>query len=357
MKMKRILAVLLCAVMLIPLAACGRKSAVSDDTKDPRDTPDNIESETKVNFLVMGHDRAANLTDVIMIVTLDTKDGSMALTQIPRDTYVELDDYYYHKINGMFNYFIGKAKDNGSSSAEKDALTMCADYLSKHLDIKIHHSAVMDLDGFGDIVDAIGGVYMYIPYSMHYPDPGQNLYIDLPEGYCNMNGDQAEQFVRYRSGYVTADLGRGDAQKMFMTAFIESAKKNVKLSNIDNIASIVLASVITDVTVGDIVKYAKAVLSLDLSNITMMTLPGQAAMCDGASYYVMNRASVMGIMQKYYNIYKTAVDDSSFDKERAFCNDDDPDMKAVYYADAAEMPANEHNAKDISDNDIDIPLY
>ena len=89
----------------------------------------------------------------------------------------------------------------------------------------------------------------------------------------------------------------------------------------------------------------------------MMTLPGQAAMCDGASYYVMNRASVMGIMQKYYNIYKTAVDDSSFDKERAFCNDDDPDMKAVYYADASEMPANEHNAKDISDNDIDIPLY
>ena len=88
--------------------------------------------------------------------------------------------------------------------------------------------------------------------------------------------------------------------------------------------------------------------------MTMMTLPGQAAMCDGASYYVMNRKAVMELMQKHYNIYKTAVDDESFDSERAFCNDADSVMSEVYYAEDFETV--EHNAQDISDNDIDIAL-
>ena len=95
-------------------------------------------------------------------------------------------------------------------------------------------------------------------------------------------------------------------------------------------------------------------LGLELSNVTMMTLPGQAAMCDGASYYVMNRKAVMELMQKHYNIYKTAVDDESFDSERAFCNDADSVMSEVYYSENFETV--EHNAQDISDNDIDIAL-
>ena len=351
---KKIIAVVLSILAVLPLAACARRSGLGDETTSEKDKPENIQTETKANFLVMGHDRAANLTDVIMIVSFDTETGEMAITQIPRDTYFEADDYSYHKINGLFNYYIGKARDDGSSFPEKDALKMTADYFSKHLDIKIHHSAVMDLDGFGDIVDSVGGVYMYIPYSMYYSDPGQNLYINLPEGYCNMDGDQAEQFVRFRSGYLAADLARGDAQKMFMTAFIESVKKNISLTSIDDIASAILASVITDMSVGDIVTYGKAVLGIELSNVTMMTLPGQAAMCDGASYYVMNRKAVMELMQKHYNIYKTAVDDESFDSERAFCNDADSVMSEVYYSEDFETV--EHNAQDISDNDIDIAL-
>lgn len=354
---KKIIALMLCVFAAVSMFSCARKHGDGDETTDERKAPENIENETKFNFLVMGHDRAANLTDVIMIVSFDTEDNSIALTQFPRDTYFEIDDYYYHKINGLYNYCISQAKEEDSKEPEHDGMLKVASYFEKNLDIKIHYSAVMDLDGFGKIVDAIGGVYMYIPYSMNYNDPAQGLYINLPEGYRTMDGDEAEQFVRFRSGFLTADIGRGDAQKMFMTAFIESVKKNISLSNIDDIASAVLESVDTNMSLVDIIKFGTKVISIDLSNITMMTLPGEAKMCNDASYYVMNRACVIDVMQKYYNIYKSPVDDTVFDSNKVFCNDSDTAMSGVYYAPAEDCNYIERNAQDISDKDIDIPMY
>ncbi len=134
-------------------------------------------------------------------------------------------------------------------------------------------------------------------------------------------------------------------------------KKNISLSNIDDIASAVLNNVTTDMSILDIVGFAKDALSIDLDNITMMTLPGLAKTCNDASYYVMNIECVIDVMQKYYNIYKTPIDDSVFDADRVFCNDSDTIMSGVYYAPADECIYVEHNAQDISDNDIDIPMY
>ncbi len=355
--MKKIIALLLCAIMLFSLVSCVRKSDVnSDETTDVRDNAENIEKETKQNFLVMGHDRTASLTDVIMLVSFDTESGELCVMQIPRDTYYEVEDYYYHKMNGLYNYYIGAEKEEETKDYEMAALRDTADYLQKALDIKIHHCAVMDLDGFGDIVDAIGGVYMYIPYSMKYNDPDQNLYINLPEGYCNMTGKQAEQFVRYRSGFVTADLGRGDAQKMFMIAFLDSLKKNISIKNIGDIASSVLSSTITDLSLGDIVSLGKAALKIDLENVTMLTLPGESKTCSGTSYYVMNRENSIKAVQEHFNIYKTLIDDTTFDADRVFCNDSDSAMTDVYYKSGEELSYKEHNGQDVYENDIDIPL-
>lgn len=355
-KLKRIILLMLCAAITLSLLSCTKKSDIGVKPDDREDEQELEENESRYNFLVLGHDRAASLTDVMMIVSFDIDKKEMALVQIPRDTYFETGDYYYHKINGLYNYFIEEAKEEGSSDSELDGCIKTAEYLSENLDIKIHYSAVMDLDGFAAIVDAIGGVYMYVPYSMHYPDPAQNLYIDLQEGYQTLDGDAAEQFVRFRSGYLEADLARQDAQKMFMTAFVENVKKNITLANIDDVASAVLESVKTDMGLTDVIKFGKALLSTDLSGITMMSLPGEATYCDGAWYFVMNRAAVADIMNRHFNLYEKPVTDTSFDKARAFCNENDPDMYEVYTQLKEEYAVTEHNAQDVSDKDIDIAL-
>ena len=358
MRIRRIAAALLCLTAVLAMFSCAKKSDVCKTPDGRKEQTEKEESENKYNFLVMGHDRAANLTDVMMIVSFDVKEKTLALVQLPRDTYFEAGDYSYHKINGLYNYFIGEAKEDKAKDAELEGCARTAKYLSENLDIKIHYSAVMDLDGFGSIVDAIGGVYMYVPYSMYYNDPAQNLYININKGYCTLDGNTAEQFVRFRSGYVEADLARQDAQKMFMTAFVENVKKNISLTNVDDIAEAVLKSVKTDMKLADIVKFGTALLSTDLENINMMSLPGEVVFSnsDGAWYFVMNKAAVAGIMEEYYNVFEEPVDDKTLDKNKVFCNEDDEEMYGIYTKPSEECDLREHNAKDMSEKDIDIAL-
>lgn len=357
-RMKRFLALLLAVVCMLSVFGCGKKSTLGDDSLDTNadGTVKELKSKDMYNFLVMGHDRQASLTDVVMLVSYDTKEGTMAIMQLPRDTYIEVENNTYHKLNGLYNHCVAKARDEESTNPQRDGCRKAADYLADALGIKIHYSAVMDLDGFGAIVDAIGGVYMYVPYTLEYSDSSQNLNIDLQEGYNTLDGDEAEQFVRYRSGFANADIGRGDAQKMFMTAFLESFKKNVSISNIGEIANAIVKNVETDMKLRQIIKIGTSLISIELSDITMMTLPGEACMSGGVSYYVMNKELLCGVLSDHFNIYVDELSSESVDKNSIFCNENDSNMLSVYEKPGDEVHFEKHNAQDISDEDIYIPL-
>lgn len=350
--MKRIIALLLAVMCLVSVFGCAKKSELGGEDTNADGTVKDIAHEDMYNFLVMGHDRQASLTDVVMLVSFDTEAKSMTIMQLPRDTYIEMDDYSYHKLNGLYNHCVGKAKENGSENAKRDGAVLAGEYLAKTLGIKIHHSLVMDLDGFGAIVDAVGGVYMYVPYTMEYEDPAQNLYINLPEGYNTLDGNEAEQFVRFRSGLVNADLGRVDAQKMFMTAFFEAVKNNISITNVATIATAIIENVETDMKNREIVEYATAFLGMELSDITMMTVPGAVS----SSYYVVNKGSVAGVLNESYNIYVDELTDDDVDKDVLLCDEGNTAMMEVYEKPASEFSFEKHNAQDVSDEDIYVPL-
>lgn len=365
MKMKRIISVILLITTVFALSACAKISDVKGNNEEVNEglaSGDDVHAgktekkETSKNILVLGHDRAARLTDVMMLVNFDTQSGKMTITQLPRDTYMEYGGSYY-KINGLYNRCIGAARDEGSEDSEFDGLIKAKNTLSKALGIKIHHAAVMDLDGFSQIVDSVGGVYMYVPYSMFYQDPEQNLYISLLEGYQTLTGAKAEQFVRFRSGYIQADIARGDAQKMFMTAFVEAVKNNISVTNVAGIAETILQNVKTDMSLSQIVEMGKAFLNVELSGITMMTLPGEGCTSSsGASFYVMNKACMVEILAESYNTFEEEYTADSFDEEGVFCNEGDSRMQGVYDKSAEDIRFEKHNAQDVSDKDIPIQL-
>ena len=331
-----------------------------DSNTSTNKTPE-VNKQDNYNILVMGHDRAASLTDVIMLINYNVAEQSVTIMQFPRDTYVTVGDYYYHKINGLYNYCIAEVRDEGSSDPEKDGCVRMAEYLEKNLAVTIHYSAVMDLDGFEGIVDAIGGVDMYVPQDMYYTDPGQNLYINLKEGYQHLDGDKAEQFVRYRSGYVTGDIGRGNAQKLFISAFISSLTKslaNADASMITNLAGNVINYVRTDMTVADVVYLGKCFLGIGkgggvkMENISMMTMPGAATMYDGASFFVMNKAYVADIINEYYNIYDYDIT-KSFDTAGFFVSREQSIVSEIYSADKESVTLTVYNASSLDENGLE----
>ena len=280
------------------------------------------------NILVLGMDREAMLTDVIMLVNINDNTHKINVMQIPRDTYVAGDDKIVcrtHKINELYADYYTSHGQNSSES-----LSFVQGLLEKSLCIKIHESVLMDLDGFASIVDTLGGVPIYVPANMSYDDPEQNLHIRISAGQQTLSGAQAEDFVRYREGYVQGDLGRVNAQKLFLSALFSRFKEKISLSNVADITGEIVKNLETDMSAGDMVLYARMLLSCDIGNMKMRTLPGYTDA--GMSHYVVNREAALKAVNEDLNTYKEGdVPEAIFDAGRFFNDPSDAMINSIYY--------------------------
>lgn len=288
---------------------------------------DAIETDAKngtdrvTRILVLGRDRAARLTDSIFLVTLNETMRRTTVLQIPRDTYAHYTENSYRKINGALGHL-------GEGGIKR--------FFSEALGVRIHYFMILDLSALDAIVDAVGGVDIVSPCEMHYSDPAQNLEIDLPAGPVHLDGRMAEQFVRFRSGYVNADLGRLDAQKLFMRAF---AKKCVELtpSGVLRVLSTVLTRLQTDVDLPSAFRIASVLRACDPDTTPMLTLAGQAVRgTSGAWYYAVNRAGAE--RQRGELLMPGTSDPSEFDPAAIFDRPETPIFHKVYIAPEENLP-------------------
>lgn len=337
----------------------------ADDTKDIEAGAFTRDTES-VNFLVVGRDAASWNTDVIMIVNFNMREGSLSVMQLPRDTYIEADSRIHGRINTVMKSMRSRAYDEDPTLSDEELLRagmagMC-ELLEKSLCIQIDGYAHVDLAGFRGIVDAIGGVYMDVPYAMHYSDPDQNLYINLSPGPQTLSGSEAEMFVRFRSDYVQADIGRIDAQKIFLTALFKQLKTNLTVTTVPQIVEQVVKYVTTDVPLADIIIYAKELLGVDMNNVSMMTLYGTATQTEtGAWYYIMNRASTLDMINTYFNVYNSPITDEIFDRTQAFTDEGSAIFTSIYNASpddpAVEVKPDIMTGEEIDNGDLNIALH
>ena len=149
---------------------------------------------------------------------------------------------------------------------------------------------VIDNQALIKLVDVIGGVDFYVPIDMVYDDPSQDLHINLKEGQQKLDGDKAEQLLRYRHGnldkktgkylgtypeeYGGNDYGRMRTQREFM---IETVKQTIKAKNILKIKEIVDIAyeyVETNLSISVIKDYVPYAVNIDVNNIQSAVIPG-----------------------------------------------------------------------------------
>lgn len=329
------------------------------ETTEPEETEPPEPTVKEFNFLLLGRDQTGANTDVIMVINYNVTSGGIAILQIPRDTFIELNNVPY-KINSLYFNFYTEAERQNEKDLEDYALTKFAQTLEQNLCINIHYYAMVNLVGFRNIVDILGGIELDVPADMKYYDDSQNLYINLKKGRQVLDGKKAEQFVRFRSGYVQADIGRMDAQKIFMSALLRTVKEKFSITTIVKIANEVYKHVKTDVPLDDMVYFAKNLLSIDLSNIKMMSMPGKSARSGGDSglwYYVMNRKGMAAIIEEHFNIYPDLViTHEVIDPHKVFTSPKKyPHIDKLYNEEPKENQNTSSNAEDINGGSIHIP--
>lgn len=306
----------LCGLLLGALLWKSPLYQADAEGEDPTVDVDTVAGERITRFLVMGCDRAARLTDSIFVVTLNETQAKASILQIPRDTYANYTDRDYRKLNGAMQVL-------GEQGIKET--------LGKALGVYLDYFVVLDLDCLSRVVDVIGGVDVEIPQDMTYTDPAQDLNIDLDQGAAHLDGKHAEEFVRYRSGYANADLGRLDAQKLFLRAFAKKCQ-SLTAGQFFQLTCSVLTDLRTDIGLPQAIRVASVLLKCNADDLPMQTLAGEAAQGkSGAWYYCVNRAGGCE-MANAYLMPPATINVADFDKDGFFDRADYPDFHKIYTA-------------------------
>ena len=276
------------------------------------------DGDMRTNFLVLGKDEASGLYDMIMLVSYNMTRSELNVVQIPRDTYAEFTEGSYKKLNGAVAAL-------GSERA------LC-DFLSKALCVSIDHYISLDLYSVGEIVDVLGGVEVDVPFDMDYEDPSQGLSIHLKKGINLLDGNAARKFLRYRSGYLEGDVGRIDAQKLFLAALVKKLKSDLSLFDIGAIVAALSDDVKMSVAMSDAIILSRQIMSIAPENVRFVTLAGEGAVAEssGASYYVVSRSAAVKILR---DMLGADVTEESFDREALFLNEKYATFRDIYYSD------------------------
>ena len=284
--MKRILKllVLVCVTVSI-ISSCSPKikEAAGDCDKD------------KYVYLVAGFDEAAENTDVLFTVSYDPNTNVGYVAQIPRDTY-----YRFGKSQNKINQVYASLVSEGKSSRE--ALEITSKKLEELFGTHFDGFIGITVDTFRRLVDAIGGIELELKESITLDIDGEDPIV-LNAGLNHVDGEQALRFVRYRSGYAMGDLGRIDAQKLFLNGIFRKISEGVSIPSMFKIASAFQNRIVSDVKLGSLLSmYIDSLNSQNKRRVLYVTVPGEPAEAsNGLSYYVLNRKNAAEIAIKYMN--------------------------------------------------------
>jgi len=240
----------------------------------------------RINVLVLG-DTDQSLTDTIMLASFDVDLKRVDIVSVPRDTYFERPDHpgaAWQKINSV------------NKSEGIDAMGYAVSEVLG--EVPIQYYAIFTDDDVRAIVDAMGGIEIDVPMDMKYTSKKHNLYIDLKKGKQTLDGDQAVQFLRFRKGYPTGDLGRVEAQQNFM---IQAFKQSISLG-FPKVAKIVADQVEANLKTRMAVRIAGEAVGMSSKDKETWITPGEPKTMNRASYFIVDEKEAVKMMNEIYSI-------------------------------------------------------
>ena len=219
------------------------------------------------NYLILGTDRRASdsswRTDTIIIVGLDRKLNRAAVLSVPRDLYLEIPSYGYGRIN-QIDYIGEKILDTPGGGP-----ALISTVLSQTLGIQTEHWMRVEMTGFKEVVDAVGGVTIHLDCPFYEPifDLTSNSwdYFTLPAGEVHLTGEEAYWYVRLR--LKESDIGRSQRQRQFLWAMRDQILNTNLLPRMPALFAAFSNTFSTDLSIVNILTLMQFGVGLDSSNV------------------------------------------------------------------------------------------
>lgn len=265
----------------------------------------------RVNMLLLGSDAAAaregTRTDTMIILSIDTKTGDSVMFSVPRNLQQvpfprshPLHELYPNGYDCGPQCLMNAVWTEAELQAEEHpelyagdplpGLTATRETLETVLGLPIHHTVIVNLQGFEDLIDAMGGVVVSIKEAIPiggrtYTDAAGHLQLDptsdytwLQPGTQRLDGETALAYSRSR--VTTDDFSRMRRQRCMVAAVVDQADPMTLLQRYPQIIGAVGDNIATDIPAQDLDEWAQ--LTLEVQAGTMRSLPFTASNTDTA---------------------------------------------------------------------------
>lgn len=218
-----------------------------------------------VNILLLGNGgpnhAGGGLTDVIQVLSVNTSNNQAFLFSLPRDLYVNIDGFGYHKINTAYNLGQQTSHGQGGVLAKKEVEQVTG--------IPMHYYIRVNFDGFKEIVNILGGLDICVDKAIN--DTKGKIYIST--GCQQMDGEQALAYSRSR--YTTSDFDRSRRQQKIMFAIKDKLLGLNFLLNplkINQAFTVLTGNFNTDIKISEFKKIGEMLSGLNQSQIDSYVL-------------------------------------------------------------------------------------
>jgi len=245
------------------------------------------------NFLLLGtageKNEGTDLTDTIIVASLDPENSIVSMVSIPRDLYVKSEIIPDSKINEIY---LNAMNHYGNS---RQGIEHLKDELETILGIPIHYWAKVNFDGFKDLIDAIGGVDVYVEeriYDPYYPKDGTYLYEPflIEAGQQHLDGETALKYARSRK--TTSDFDRARRQQQLIHAIKEQALNTEVIFSQEKIKEILAAlkaNIETNIKIREILMLGSMADQFSEENIVHKLIHDDPTKCGGFLYTPMRQ--------------------------------------------------------------------
>lgn len=246
-----------------------------------------FEEKDPISILILGVDEREGdrgRSDTIIVMTVNPTSKSMQMISIPRDTRTQI---------------IGRGFDDKINHAYAfGGVEMAMDTVENFLDIPIDYFIKVNMEGFKDIVDAVGGVTVNNGFAFNYSGYTFN------KGEITLDGEKALAYSRMRYEDPRGDFGRQDRQKQIIQAVIDKGASLSSISKIDDVLDVFGRNIKTNLTLtemNDIQKHYKDARHA----LKKLQVNGRGQMINGIYYLIVSeeeKNSISSELKSHLNV-------------------------------------------------------
>jgi polyisoprenyl-teichoic acid--peptidoglycan teichoic acid transferase len=239
-----------------------------------------------IGLLVLGLDNRQETgslnTDVMMAAVFNPKTKTATVVSVPRDSDLNMSGYKTRKANAYYARFLSVARSEKNLAGD-DASQYARDEMKKMMSeffgVPIDYTAVLDFQGFIDVVDALGGVTVNVDQDMRYWDKADGTDIDLKKGVQELKGEDALGFVRYRKSKnnvtrASSDFERNARQDQVLGAIVDKLKSFSTVTKVGGVLDAVGNNLRTDIPKAQIENMISTYFRISKQNIRFIALEG-----------------------------------------------------------------------------------